>query len=136
MIRALVEASRRLAAAIREENAALGALELRRVAEAARSKAQAVAAYEAARTAAAKVGAKAAPGAEKDALVAVTEDLRLLAKENGRLLEDTLRAQSRVVDIIAKVAAPATGVGVRAYGPPGCQPSRLPAEALAIRVKA
>jgi hypothetical protein len=102
MTQDLTEAAERLAAVLERENAALGALDLRRAAAMLAEKQQAAAAF-----VAAQPGGR-APPAE------LACRLRDLAQENSRKLEHAISVQRRIVGIITRAvraSAPAPRYG-------------------------
>lgn len=132
MIDTLILAGQRLAEALRAENEALAALDLRRAAGLATTKIAASDAFAAAYAAQAKHGS-APEGPVREAAALLARRLEELGRENRRLLERAISLQSRVIETIATAALPKAGPPA-GYGPPGRQaPARPPALALSAR---
>ena len=113
MTQDLSEAAERLAAVLTRENAALGALDLRRAAGMLAEKQQAAAALVAAQP------GTAAPPAE------LARRLRDLAQENRVKLEHAITVQRRIIGIIARAVRGATPAP--RYGATGAMAAGRPA---------
>lgn len=134
MMDSLILAGQRLAEALRAENEALAALDLRRAATLAAGKIAASDAFAAAYAAQAKHG-DAPAGPLRQTAQILAGRLDELGRENRRLLERAVALQSRVIETIAGAALPrATTQG---YAPAGYRAGAArPAPALALSARA
>jgi hypothetical protein len=126
MTKELIAAANLLADTLAEENAALAALDLPRAAAMLADKQRVVADFLAARDA--------QSAAMPDAIIEpLARRLQALSQENRALLERAIAVQGRVIGVIARAAAPATGPsGYAAHGAVG-HTARPTAFALASR---
>jgi hypothetical protein len=135
LIAALLVAGQRLAAALRDENAALAALDLSLAAGLAEGKIRATDAFAAAHAAATRHAARAGD-VLAPRIAALAADLSQLGEENRRLLQRAVSIQSRVIETIAAAALPrASGEGTR-YGAAGQRAATYRPAAIAVQTRA